>query len=307
MVRFKLISLCILSFSLCLPTMGSYAAVKQGQSIVWAGCGITKKAFMAELAKAYEKKTGIVVDLNGGGATKGIRNAVKGEIDIGGACRPIIENHAEERDAYQVPVAWDALVVIVHPENPVKSITVPQLQKIYLGTINNWQQLGGPNHPIELYVRRGKLSGVGRTLRELVFANFKQNFPGAKHIVRSSGPLEKGVQGNIFGIGTTGISSAKRRKVKMLQLNDKSPNYENIKNGSYVLYRPLYLVTKGQLIADKKVKDFITFALSREGREVIRKAGSVPYSDAMGLVMKQIEQYDQANDKKRTIATSNKN
>ena len=41
----------------------------------------------------------------------------------------------------------------------------------------------------------------------------------------------------------------------------------------------------------QKVKDFITFALSRKGREVIKKAGSVPYSDAMGLVMKQIEQY----------------
>ena len=265
-------------------------------NMVWAGCGITKKAFMAELAKAYEKKTGIKVTLNGGGATKGIRDATAGKIDIGGACRSIIEKDAEERNAYQVPVAWDALAVIVHPKNPVQTITFKQLQDVYLGKIQNWNELGGPNAPIELYVRRGKISGVGRTLRALVFANFDQEFPGAKYVMKSSGPLEKGIEDNPFAIGTTGISSAKRRKVKILSLNGKDPSYENIRNGSYVLYRPLYLVTKGNK-ADQKVKDFITFALSREGREVIRRAGSVPYSDAMGLVMKQIEQYDNATDR----------
>jgi len=293
----RLFALLILPVTLSLLAGNANSVEQQASSILWAGCGITKKAFMAELAKAYEKKTGIKVNLKGGGATKGIRNAAKGSIDIGGACRPIIEGHAEERTAYQVPVAWDALVVIVHQKNPVDSISLSQLQDLYLGKIKNWNQLGGPNKPIELYIRRGKISGVGRTLRELVFANFDQNFKGAKHIVRSSGPLEKGIQQNIFGIGTTGISSAKRRKVKMLKLNGKAPTYDNIKSGSYVLYRPLYLVTKGRASADRKVKDFITFALSNEGRAVIKAAGSVPYSDAMGLVMKQIEQFDEATDK----------
>jgi phosphate transport system substrate-binding protein len=41
-------------------------------TLKWAGCGITKKAFMAELALAYENKTGIRIELEGGGATKGI-------------------------------------------------------------------------------------------------------------------------------------------------------------------------------------------------------------------------------------------
>jgi phosphate transport system substrate-binding protein len=131
-----------------------------------------------------------------------------------------------------------------------------------------------------------------------VFANYDQAFPGARHVVKSSGPLEKGIQKNVLGIGTTGISSAKRRKVKLLQLNGHEPSYDNIKNGSYVLYRPLYLVTRGKASSDKKVKDFISFALSREGREIIRNAGTVPYSDAMGLVMKQIEQYDDVTEKR---------
>jgi len=292
----RFITILITALTISLLGNSAWAKTDSG-SILWAGCGITKKAFMSELAKAYEKKTGVKVNLAGGGATKGIRTVVTGEIDIGGACRPIIEGHPEERKAYQIPVAWDALVVIVHEKNPVNSINSKELREIYLGKIKNWKQLGGSDAPIELYVRRGRFSGVGRTLRELVFNNYEQDFPAAKHIVRSSGPLEKSIQKNIYGIGTTGISSAKRRSVKMLKLNDKSPNYANIKSGSYVLYRPLYLVTQQRSLSDQKVKDFITFTLSRAGREIIRKAGTVPYTDAIGLVMKQIQQYDTATEK----------
>jgi phosphate transport system substrate-binding protein len=289
----RIISICAITL---LFSISSTASAADNHTLVWAGCGITKKAFMAELAKAYEKKTGIHIILKGGGATRGIRDAAAGKIDIGGACRSTIDGNPLEMKAYEVPVAWDALAVIVNRRNPVKSITLRQLQDIYLGRIKNWKQLGGPNAPIELYVRRGEISGVGRTLRALVFANYDQKFPGAKHVVRSSGPLEKGIEQDPLAIGTTGISSAKRRKVRILSINGMYPSYENIKSGSYILYRPLYLVTKGQS-ADERVKDFITFALSRQGRAVIRHAGSVPYSDAMGLVMKQIEQYDQATDR----------
>lgn len=237
----------VIMIGLLLSSGSVWSVVQSDNSILWGGCGITKKAFMSELAKAYSKKTGIPVNLTGGGATKGIRKAMKGSIDIGGACRPLMESHPEERGAYQVPVAWDALAVIVHTTNPVSSISVQQLKDIYLGNITNWNQLGGWDKPIELYVRRGKFSGVGRTLRELVFANFEQEFPGAKHVEKSSGPVEKGVEKNVLGIGTTGISSAKRRQVKLMKLNGKDPSYENIKSGEYVLYRPLYLVTRGHI------------------------------------------------------------
>ena len=49
--------------------------VNADETLKWAGCGISKKAFMSEMSKAYTKKTGVKVDLSGGGATKGIRNA----------------------------------------------------------------------------------------------------------------------------------------------------------------------------------------------------------------------------------------
>jgi phosphate transport system substrate-binding protein len=273
----------------------SQASTEPQKVINWAGCGITKKAFMQELAIEYEKRTGTKINLNGGGATKGIRKAAAGEIDIGGACRTSLANDPEERGAHQIPVAWDALVVIVHKDNPISDISFQQLQKVYLGEISNWKQLGGSDAPIDLYVRRGKLSGVGRTLRELVFHNFDQDFK-ADYVMKSSGPLEEGIVKNANGFGVTGISSAKRRDVKILQLNGHAPTYDNIKTGNYVLYRPLYLVTK---LGNRKSpgRDFIRFALSREGQDIIRRQGTVPYAEAMGLVMKQLDQYEEAVEK----------
>ncbi len=271
-----------------------------GNTLKWAGCGISKLAFMAELSKAYEKKTGVKIDLKGGGATAGIRQVTDGQVDIGASCRANLEGAVEERNAYQVPVAWDAIVFMVHPSNPVDTLTTQQARDIYTGKITNWSQVGGKNDPIELYIRRGKISGVGRTLRELLFSNYDQEFPAAKFVVASTTPLEEGVVSNPNGIGATGVSSAQKRakegKVKILKLNGKEASFDNIKSGQYLMYRPLYLVSNGTG-ADPRVKDFITFALSRDGQAIIRKTGTVPYSEAMGLVMKQVEQYDKATER----------
>jgi phosphate transport system substrate-binding protein len=265
-----------------------------GKTILWAGCGITKKAFMAELAAAYEAKTGVHIELQGGGATKGIRAAAQRTVQIGGACRATIEDHEIESKVKQVPVAWDALAIIVNRNNPVSEINLHQLRQIYLGKITNWKDLGGNDAPIKLYVRQGKISGVGRALRALVFANYEQNFTSRATVVRSSGPAEKAVETDVNAMTTTGVSSAKRRDVKVLRLQGIEPTYDNIKEGKYLLYRPLYLVIP-KVDPDPIAVDFIEFALSREGKAVIRKAGTVPYTDAMGLVFKQIEQMDRAN------------
>jgi phosphate transport system substrate-binding protein len=62
-------------------------ALAADEPLIWAGCGITKKAFMAELAKAYEQDTGIKINLEGGGAAKGIRRTGAQTADLGRVCR----------------------------------------------------------------------------------------------------------------------------------------------------------------------------------------------------------------------------
>jgi phosphate transport system substrate-binding protein len=261
-------------------------AFDDDNTIQWAGCGITKKAFMAELAAAYEAKTGVHINLQGGGATRGIRDTAQLKIDIGGSCRmPLPQSDSSELHAVMHPVAWDALAIIANKDNPVSNLSTEQVTKIYTGKITNWRDVGGQNAPIHLYVRRGNISGVGYAIRQYLFANGEQSFTTPKkYQVRSSGPLERAVETDPLAMGITGVSSARKRDVKILDFDGKSPSYEHVKSGEYGLYRPLYLVTSPS--PSQKVKDFVKFATSREGREIIRNNGTVPYQEALHLMSK---------------------
>ena len=263
------------------------------EPLIWAGCGITKKAFMGELAEAYKRRYGVEIMLEGGGATKGIRRISDQSVHIGGTCRPKLDANAEESLAQLVPVAWDALVVIVHKDNPVSDISMQQLKDLYDGKVTNWKQLGGPDRPVSLMIRKGKISGVGLTLRELVFHDAEHEFVST-HVFPSSGPLEKAVENNSDAIGVTGISSARKREVKLLKLEGKYPNYDTVRTGEYLLYRPLYIAFNSANQRYDEVKRFVDFAHTRAGREIIRNAGTVPYLEALRLVHKQREQWQAA-------------
>jgi phosphate transport system substrate-binding protein len=241
---------------------------------------------MAELASAFEAKTGVKIDLQGGGATRGIRDTAKLKIDLGGTCRMSLpEVDKVEMHSSLHPVAWDALAIIVHNSNKVNQLTTKQIKDIYTGKITNWKQVGGKNAPIELYVRTGKISGVGYAIRQYLFQNSDEDFV-SDHVVKSSGPLEKAVEKRPNAIAITGVSSARKRDVKIIGFDGKTPTYDNVKNGKYGLYRPLYLVTSPS--PSKVVKSFIEYAQSEEGMEIIRKNKTVPYADALNLMRKML-------------------
>lgn len=270
-----------------------FSTISNAITLTWVGCGITKKAFMQELVIAYKKSTGIEILLEGGGATKGIRSTSEHTADMGGSCRYRIKGEAPESKISFNPVAWDALVAIVHKDNPLESISMEQLKSLYRGEITNWVQLNGQDKPLKLAVRRGKISGVGLTIRQLVFNDPDMNFP-LNYVYKSSGPLEEAVENDVNAIGMTGISSARKRNVKILKLDNKEPSFENIKSGNYLLYRPLYLVIDKQSENADELKKFLKFAHSKAGRDVIRKNGVVPYLEALGLSIKQQIQWKDA-------------
>lgn len=263
---------------------------EEKDDLLWVGCGITRKAFMADMAEAFEKKTGVHIEVKGGGATRGIRETASGEADMGGSCRYKM-NGPEERNVSMNPVAWDAIVVIVHPDNPVTDISLAQLGELYEGKVSNWNQIGGPDMPLKLFVREGKISGVGRTIRELVFANPDMDFP-QDHVFPSSGPLEEGVEKDVEAIAMTGISSARKRKVKVLTLEGKTPSPENIRSGQYMLYRPLYIATSPKSDRSAEVIRFLNFIHTREGYEILHKNGVVPYLEGIRLRRNQRDQWE---------------
>lgn len=290
-IRAGRLALCLLFVPVFLSL--TLATTSQAASrITWVGCGITKKAFMTEMAAAYKKKTGIEIDIAGGGATKGIRSTSSGDSDMGGSCRFRLDGETSATVRFN-PVAWDALVAVVNKGNPVSDISLEQLRQVYLGKITNWKQLGGADRPINLLVRKGRISGVGLTIRQLMFNDPQMDF-ASRNQFPSSGPLEQAVEQDADAIAVTGISSARKRDFKILTLEGKSADYDNIRKGDYLLYRPLYLVTNSDSPNYSEVKKFLGFVHSGEGREIIRRNGTVPYLEAIALTRKQREQWKMA-------------
>lgn len=283
---------------LCTPilfillTFSAYDAQSTSE-LNWVGCGISKKAYVTSLAKSFEEKTGIHINIQGGGATKGIRDVVNQTADLGGSCRYSLPDDPREAGVGLEPVAWDALVIIVNQENPVSAITLQDVKNLFNGKITNWKQLGGLDAPVDVFVRKSKNSGVGRTLRKNVFADYDKKLYSTKEF-ESTGPLEQEIITNKNAIAVTGVSSARLRDVKILNLDGVEPTVDNVKAGKYKIYRPLYVTYNPESPRLDDIKKFLAFCHSKEGREAMKKNGVVPYKEALALIMKQIEQDDSA-------------
>jgi phosphate transport system substrate-binding protein len=270
-------------------------ATTTSKEIRWVGCGISRAGFMQDLADAYQKKTGIKVVIDGGGATRGIRDVAKGASDLGGSCRlPLVYQsgdgrwnvESQERHVKMIPVGWDALVVIVHKENRMlDNISQQQLRDIYTGKITTWRELGAnSDQPINLYARDGKISGVERTMRQLLFNNPELEFTVRAASLPSSGKIEEAVEKDPYGLAVSGFSSSSRKALKPLNLDGVTPTRETVKSGKYMLYRLLFLVAGDEYRANPDVAKFIDYALSAEGQRVIDKAGTLPYRHGLNLM-----------------------
>ena len=294
----KILLFTLLSFVVA----GQHIAVAADKEIKWVGCGISKLGFMKDIAKAYEKKTGVKIKIEGGGATKGLRHVASGKSELGGSCRlPLVSREkrtasviGKETNIKLIPVGWDALVVIVHKDNKlIDSISRQQLRDLLTGKITNWKQLGAKtSQKINLYIRKGKISGVGRTLRQQLFNNTDQEFAKTAIVKKSSGKIEKALQKDTLGIGVSGISSSRHRKnLRMLSLDGLEPTMTNLKSAKYSLYRILFLVAPADYKERPELKEFVNFALSQEGSRIIRKAGTLPYLQGISLVYKASPDY----------------
>ncbi len=285
-------------------------------TVSWKGCGITKKAFLKACAKSYTEETGIKVKVSGGGATKGIKAAGDGSADFGGTCRGCLPSLNEDKlDLELALVAWDALVPVVHPSNPVKNISKKDLIGVFTGKVTDWSELGGTPGPIAVLVRDGKTSGVGFTFRQIILGD--KDFDFGENVTRykSSGPLEQQVEKNVGAIGVTGMSSARHREVKTLAVDGNAPTKEKIATGDYPYYRPLFLAHKKDIPANERA--FLNYILGDKGQEIIDGQGTVNLDLGWKLVdsfehfvdTNSIENYDQlmakAAERKKTERNAN--
>jgi len=215
------------------------------------------------------------VSLSGGGSGDGIKALIDGTTDIANSSREIKreeESRAKEKGIVPLAhiIAYDAIVPIVHLQNPVKNLTIDQLSQIYQGKITNWKEVGGRDLPI-VVVSRDSSSGTFEAWGHLVLKGARVT-PKAQ-MQASNGAVVQTVAKNKYAIGYIGLGYV-TKSVKPLTVNGVTATVKTVLSGQYPVSRPLYMYTNGT--PKGEVAAFITFLLSSEGQKLVKKAGFVP-------------------------------
>jgi phosphate transport system substrate-binding protein len=233
--------------------------------------------YLTDLAKEYERRTGIKVLVRGGGSVVGIEDLRSAKVDFAASCRS--RSAGDPEDVAFIQVAWDALVFIVHPSNPLTSLSRDNACNIYEGRITNWKQLKGANSPIKVFISRARkgLSGVEASTNAMLLKGKEPSETPNTLFLASTAIVEQMVETTPEGFATTGYSSARKRRVKLLKIDGVSPTAGNIIHKRYPLKRPLYiLLPKNPKPAARK---FVDFVLSREGQLYLRSINIVSLLD----------------------------
>lgn len=259
----------------------SATVLAAGPQLVWRGDVTTARGVVTDVAKAWEKAGKGHFELQPFNTASGLDAVSKGTADLAGSARPGIGG-AEQALTF-TPVAWDALVMVTYPSNPVSNITLMQLHEIYMGRITNWKELGGDDAPINLYAVASPGDGVEWSLRKLLFGRGNQPVAAPRLYVNQA-KLEEGVTLDRRGLGATTLAGVSgNKKVKMLSIDGVAPSTSSVSSGSYPLYTALYLVSNDASPKAADVKEFLTYVTSGAGSSLLRAHGLVPYAEGTAL------------------------
>jgi len=211
----------------------------------------------------------------GGGSVQGIKSLIKGEIDICTASRPMLPSEvrqmAEQHNKLGIAhlVAKDALSVYINPANPIRSLTLSDLEKIFTGKVKNWRNFGGPDLPIHV-INRSPNSGTFLYFREHVL--YDQPYRDDAIIKNSTQEIVNAVLADTAAIGYGGIAYGE--KVIHAKINGIAPTMENVNNDLYPIIRYLYLYTIDTPAGH--IKEFIDWVLDVPGQAVVARVGFIP-------------------------------
>ena len=263
-------------------SVAATAFAAQDTPLVWRGDVVTAHSVVDGMAKAWQRAGHGKMVVQPFNTASGLDAVGSGSADVAGSVRGSSGSAVDSQLTF-TPVAWDGLVLVTSASNPVSSLTLKQLHDIYYGKITNWNQVGGPNAPIDVYAVASPGDGVEYSLRRLLFGRGNQPV-AAPRLYLSTTSLEQGVVLDPHSLGATTLSSASgNRRLKMLRIDGSAPTQANVASGRYPLYTPIYLVTRAGSAHAAEAQSFVAFAGSAQGKAELRAHHLVPYADAGAL------------------------
>lgn len=233
--------------------------------------GSTSVGPLAEkLAEKYVEKNRVNIEINQIGSSAGITNVLNGVSEIGMSSRDLEEE--EKQYLQEMVIAYDGIVVITHPNNHVKNLTLEQVKDIFTGKITNWKKVGGEDMDI-VVVSREDGSGSRDAFQEIVGYSSRELVKSAI-IASGNGNIKTTVATNQHAIGFISFEYIDKT-IHPVSINGVEPTAENVLQQKYRLSRPFLFVYKKENLTDNG-QQLIDFILSPEGQKVVGETGAIP-------------------------------
>jgi phosphate transport system substrate-binding protein len=250
------------------------------------------------IAEEFQKQKKIRVTVGISGTGGGFKKFCRGEIDIQNASRPIQKSEMDLCEKagikyYELPVAFDALTVVINPKNNFAgTLTVEQLKRMWepaaQGKITNWNQIDGkfPNIKMSLF-GAGTDSGTFDYFTEAVMGKSKSS-RGDFTASEDDNVLVQGVSRNSNAIGYFGyayyIENADKLKAVAI-VNAKGqavlPSDKTVMDGSYnPLSRPIFIYVSEKSLEKSEVKNFVEFYM-KNATKIVKEVKYVPFSESV--------------------------
>jgi phosphate transport system substrate-binding protein len=260
---------------------------------------------VAEEFQKANKGTKVTVGISGTGG--GFRKFCRGETDIQNASRPILAKEMEECKTagvqyIELPVAFDALTVVVNQRNPLTSISIDDLKKMWepaaQGVVMRWNQVNPafPDAPLALF-GAGADSGTFDYFTEAVTGKSKSS-RGDFTASEDDNVLVQGVSRNNNALAFFGFAyyQENKDKLKALPVSWKGgsavePSQANVLNGSYQpLSRPIFIYVNAKSLSKPEVKQYVEFYM-KNADKLVKEVKYVPlpakaYEYNLGAVQK---------------------
>jgi phosphate transport system substrate-binding protein len=274
---------------------GGFAASAQAQTVKIDGSSTVfpiTEAVAEDFQKSKKGAVKVTVGISGTGG--GFKKFCRGETDISNASRPITKSEMADCKAagityLEMPVAYDALTVVINPKNTfLKSATVAEMKKLWepgaQGKVTKWNQINPswPDAPVKLF-GAGADSGTFEYFTEAIVGKAKSS-RGDYTASEDDNVLVQGVSRDVNAIGYFGYAyyAENRDKLKALPIvNDKlgkavEPSGETVVNGTYQpLSRPIFIYVNAKSAAKPEVKEFINY-FNKNADKLVKEVKYVP-------------------------------
>jgi phosphate transport system substrate-binding protein len=272
-----------------------HAAQAQGQVVKIDGSS-TVFPVTEGIAEDFQKvkKGAVKVTVGISGTGGGFKKFCRGEIDVSNASRPILKKEMEDCRAagieyYELPVAFDALTVVINPKNAfLKQISVEELKKIWepaaQGKIMRWNQVNPawPDAPIKLF-GAGSDSGTFDYFTEAITGKAKSS-RGDYTASEDDNVLVQGVAQDVNAIGYFGYAyyAENQSRLKAVPIVEKTgkaavlPSEQSVIGGTYQpLSRPIFIYVNVKSLAKPEVKEFVDYYMTA-GAKIAKEVKYVP-------------------------------